>query len=324
MVPGLPWPSICVGETAICDADGVVLQRLVVRGRRRLDLRRRRRDRRPAPAGSDAARHRVTTVTARRRIVDGTYSQVMVPSICPPRYGVDPDVTVDPAERSGADPAAVGALRDHRRGQDRDRLDPVPARQRRRAGADPVDHAQRRLAPGPRRHAAGPRARQRRRDGAEHRRRRRDPRRVPAARAPGDRLPARRAQPAVEVALRDRGPPRARRSCAGWRTSSGSAAWSVIRPTRTPRRPSIPTRPTLGPTVVLDSSAARSARARASLFRAAGARPDASARAAGLRGATTSISPRASRRLRAGARGTATRAPRPSAPRSATASATPG
>jgi hypothetical protein len=28
MVPGLPWPSICVGETTICDADGVVLERL--------------------------------------------------------------------------------------------------------------------------------------------------------------------------------------------------------------------------------------------------------------------------------------------------------
>ena len=28
MVPGLPWPSICVGETTICDADGVVLGRL--------------------------------------------------------------------------------------------------------------------------------------------------------------------------------------------------------------------------------------------------------------------------------------------------------
>ena len=27
MVPGLPWPSICVGETTICDADGVVLWR---------------------------------------------------------------------------------------------------------------------------------------------------------------------------------------------------------------------------------------------------------------------------------------------------------
>ena len=28
MVPKLAWPSICVGETAICDADGVVLERL--------------------------------------------------------------------------------------------------------------------------------------------------------------------------------------------------------------------------------------------------------------------------------------------------------
>ena len=36
----------------------------------------------------------VTTVTARRRIVDGTYSHVLVPSICPPRYGVDPEVTL--------------------------------------------------------------------------------------------------------------------------------------------------------------------------------------------------------------------------------------
>ena len=28
LVPGLAWPSLCVGETAICDADGVVLDRL--------------------------------------------------------------------------------------------------------------------------------------------------------------------------------------------------------------------------------------------------------------------------------------------------------
>lgn len=41
-------------------------------------------------------RDRVTTVSARRRIVDGTYSHVMVPSICPPRYEVDPDATVIP------------------------------------------------------------------------------------------------------------------------------------------------------------------------------------------------------------------------------------
>lgn len=39
---------------------------------------------------------RVTTVTARRRIVDGTYNQVKVPSVCPPRYEVAPDVTVIP------------------------------------------------------------------------------------------------------------------------------------------------------------------------------------------------------------------------------------
>ncbi len=41
-------------------------------------------------------RDQVTTVSARRRIVDGTYSHVMVPSMCPPRYAVDPDVTVVP------------------------------------------------------------------------------------------------------------------------------------------------------------------------------------------------------------------------------------
>lgn len=39
---------------------------------------------------------RVTTVSARRRIIDGTYNQVKVPSVCPPRYTVDPDVTVVP------------------------------------------------------------------------------------------------------------------------------------------------------------------------------------------------------------------------------------
>lgn len=39
---------------------------------------------------------RVTTVTARRRIVDATYMQVKVPSVCPPRYTVDSDATVIP------------------------------------------------------------------------------------------------------------------------------------------------------------------------------------------------------------------------------------
>ncbi len=28
LMPGVAWPSICVGETAICDADGVVLERM--------------------------------------------------------------------------------------------------------------------------------------------------------------------------------------------------------------------------------------------------------------------------------------------------------
>lgn len=41
-------------------------------------------------------RDRVTTVTAHRRIVDGTYMQVTVPSICPPRYTVDRSATVIP------------------------------------------------------------------------------------------------------------------------------------------------------------------------------------------------------------------------------------
>ncbi|WP_343708594.1 NAD(P)/FAD-dependent oxidoreductase [Mycobacterium sp.] len=41
-------------------------------------------------------RDRVTTVTANRRIVDGTYMQVKVPSICPPRYTIDSDATVIP------------------------------------------------------------------------------------------------------------------------------------------------------------------------------------------------------------------------------------
>lgn len=39
-------------------------------------------------------RDRVTTVAARRRIVDGTYNQVQVPSVCPPRYEVDADVAL--------------------------------------------------------------------------------------------------------------------------------------------------------------------------------------------------------------------------------------
>jgi hypothetical protein len=45
---------------------------------------------------STVDRDRVTTVVARRRIVDGTYNQVKVPSTSPPRYGVDPDVSVIP------------------------------------------------------------------------------------------------------------------------------------------------------------------------------------------------------------------------------------
>lgn len=66
---------------------------------------------------------RVTTVTARRRIVDGTYNQVNVPSTTPPRYTVDPDVTVippnglvqvrEPAERYvivGAGKTAIDAV----------------------------------------------------------------------------------------------------------------------------------------------------------------------------------------------------------------------
>lgn len=41
-------------------------------------------------------RNLLTTVTAHRRIVDGTYMQVRVPSVCPPRYSVDSDATVIP------------------------------------------------------------------------------------------------------------------------------------------------------------------------------------------------------------------------------------
>ncbi|HEX7322195.1 MAG TPA: NAD(P)/FAD-dependent oxidoreductase [Mycobacterium sp.] len=45
---------------------------------------------------STVDRDRVTTVTAHRRIVDGTYMKVTVPSVCPPRYTVDAGVTVIP------------------------------------------------------------------------------------------------------------------------------------------------------------------------------------------------------------------------------------
>ena len=45
---------------------------------------------------STVDRDRVTTVHARRRIVDGTYNAVRVPSVCPPAYDVDPDVTLVP------------------------------------------------------------------------------------------------------------------------------------------------------------------------------------------------------------------------------------
>lgn len=39
---------------------------------------------------------RVTVVTARRKTIDGTYMQVKVPSICPPKYTLDPEVTLIP------------------------------------------------------------------------------------------------------------------------------------------------------------------------------------------------------------------------------------
>ena len=45
---------------------------------------------------STVDRDRVVTVTARRRVVDSTYLRVEVPSVCPPRYAVDADVTVVP------------------------------------------------------------------------------------------------------------------------------------------------------------------------------------------------------------------------------------
>lgn len=45
---------------------------------------------------STVDRDRITTVTAHRRTVDGTYMQVEVPSMRPPRYAVDSDVTVIP------------------------------------------------------------------------------------------------------------------------------------------------------------------------------------------------------------------------------------
>jgi hypothetical protein len=45
---------------------------------------------------STVDRDRVATVTADRRIVDSTYMQVAVPSVCPPRYTVEPGVTVVP------------------------------------------------------------------------------------------------------------------------------------------------------------------------------------------------------------------------------------
>lgn len=68
-------------------------------------------------------RDHVTTVRARRRVVDGTYSQVKVPSTTPPRYEVEPGVRVippnalaqmqEPAERYviiGAGKTAIDAM----------------------------------------------------------------------------------------------------------------------------------------------------------------------------------------------------------------------
>src|SRR3954451_8133198 len=40
--------------------------------------------------------NRVVEVSARRRVVDGTYMTVEVPSLRPPRYAVEPDVRVVP------------------------------------------------------------------------------------------------------------------------------------------------------------------------------------------------------------------------------------
>ena len=45
---------------------------------------------------STVDRDRAFTITARRRIVDSTYMQVQVPSVCPPRYTVDDDVALVP------------------------------------------------------------------------------------------------------------------------------------------------------------------------------------------------------------------------------------
>jgi hypothetical protein len=38
----------------------------------------------------------ITVVTARRKTIDGTYMQVKVPSICPPKYTLDPEITLIP------------------------------------------------------------------------------------------------------------------------------------------------------------------------------------------------------------------------------------
>jgi cation diffusion facilitator CzcD-associated flavoprotein CzcO len=70
---------------------------------------------------------RVAEVTVHRRIVDGTLMKVEVPFVRSSPVPCRPRRQPDTAQRAASGHAAMGALRGHRRRQDRDRRDPLPA-----------------------------------------------------------------------------------------------------------------------------------------------------------------------------------------------------
>ncbi len=83
-------------------------------------------------------------VTA-RRFVDATHSTMRVPSTTPPSYAVSSDVACVPLNELPRVAHALRRVRRDRRRQDRDGRVHLAARQRRRARADPLDHAARLL-----------------------------------------------------------------------------------------------------------------------------------------------------------------------------------
>ena len=92
---------------------------------------------------------RKTTVRVRRRVVDATYLETPVPSTHTPSFRRRSGRAADSRQRARRRRRARHGLHDHRRGQDRDRRLPLAARQRCRAGCDPLDQTARRLASRP-------------------------------------------------------------------------------------------------------------------------------------------------------------------------------